>query len=211
MSYNKDNNVAEAVLRDNKNINNSNPSIYERFQSHFDTLGVAFGINGKVVAIIILLIVVSVFIGFFDVYLTVLVGIVYPSYFSIKALETQELDDDKHWLTYWVVFGLLILLDTFLKIILDYIPFYITVKLLFILWLFLPNFKGALIIYHNFIIKCFKKYEKQIDLAKDNFEEKLNSGLHAEREFFSKNEDKFYQESLGIAARLNQKVAQTNK
>ena len=35
-----------------------------------------------------------------------LVGFVYPMYASLKAIETFSKDDDKQWLTYWVVFSL---------------------------------------------------------------------------------------------------------
>lgn len=40
-----------------------------------------------------------------------LFGTVYPFLRSIKAVATPNLDDDVHWLTYWMVFSFLTLLD----------------------------------------------------------------------------------------------------
>ena len=37
----------------------------------------------------------------------------YPAYCSIKALETLNKQDDKKWLTYWVVFAFFSVLEFF--------------------------------------------------------------------------------------------------
>lgn len=51
--------------------------------------------------------------------LTVVLSVVYPAYRSIKALQTDDTeDDDKVWLTYWCVFGVFTLVDEFLGFIL---------------------------------------------------------------------------------------------
>ena len=87
--------------------------------------------------------------------LATLVGTVYPCFRSIKALKTaKDLEDDKVWLAYWVVYGVSTTLDLYLHCILKIIPFYFTAKLLFYLWLQLPlgPLMGAGIIY-RFIFK----------------------------------------------------------
>jgi receptor expression-enhancing protein 5/6 len=43
--------------------------------------------------------------GVGQVYLTTLIGVLYPGFMSFIALETEDIDDDKLWLTYWVVYG----------------------------------------------------------------------------------------------------------
>ncbi len=43
--------------------------------------------------------------------LTNIIGVAYPAFMSFVALESEGTDDDKLWLTYWVVFGLFTILD----------------------------------------------------------------------------------------------------
>ena len=47
-----------------------------------------------------------IFIGYFDTYLTHLIGTLFPIYISIKTLKNSEStkDDTKQWLTYWYKF-----------------------------------------------------------------------------------------------------------
>lgn len=65
-----------------------------------------------------------------------LVGTVYPAFKSIKALMTvKDPEDDKIWLTYWVVYGFTVYADLNVGWILKHFPFYYAAKLLFFLWL----------------------------------------------------------------------------
>ena len=84
--------------------------------------------------------------------LTTIITVVYPAIQSIKALETKESDDDdKTWLTYWVVFGIFTLLDEFGGIVLHLIPFYFYVKLAFFVWLMAPQTRGAETFYRTLL------------------------------------------------------------
>ncbi len=49
-------------------------------------------------------------------------GFIYPTYMSFKAIESKGTDDDKLWLTYWVVFGFFNIIETFTDVILYWIP-----------------------------------------------------------------------------------------
>ena len=55
--------------------------------------------------------VIAVMLGVGGTYITVLLGVAYPCFMTFLALESEGGDDDKQWLTYWVVFGLLNLVD----------------------------------------------------------------------------------------------------
>ena len=132
------------------------------------------GIPSKIVYIVLAICFISVIIGYLDVYITALVGIVIPSISSLRALQTKDSDDDKQWLTYWVVFGVFSFIDLFTASILKFIPFYFILKIAFLIWLFMPNTKGALIIYTKIISKLFKKYEKQIDEIENQFQNNAN-------------------------------------
>jgi receptor expression-enhancing protein 5/6 len=50
--------------------------------------------------------------------LTLFITVLYPSVKSIQALESVGKDDDKEWLTYWIIFGIFTLLDDFCGFIL---------------------------------------------------------------------------------------------
>ncbi len=139
------------------------------------------GIPSKIIFIVLAICIFSVIIGYLDIYITALVGIVIPSISSIRALETKEADDDKQWLTYWIVFGVFSIIDLFSSSILKFIPFYFILKIVFLIWLFMPNTKGALIIYEKIISKLFKKYEKQIDDIEGQYQANANKfigGVH---------------------------------
>jgi len=135
------------------------------------------GIPSKYVLISLGICVASVFIGYLEQYITCLVGIVFPSICSIRALETKETDDDKQWLTYWTVYGIFTFIDLFSHFFLKYIPFYFILKIFFLIWLFLPSFKGATVIYNKIIIKLFNKYRPQIDEFENTIEKKADQYL----------------------------------
>ena len=64
-----------------------------------------------------------------------LISVGYPALKSAMALTTESKQDDKEWLTYWMVFGLFNMFDSTFSWLLHYIPFYFFIKLLIIIWL----------------------------------------------------------------------------
>ncbi|KAN0101139.1 TB2/DP1, HVA22 family domain containing protein [Tylopilus felleus] len=71
-----------------------------------------------------------------------------PAYLSFKALERPAPQDDVQWLTYWVIFGFINLQESIaLGLILHYLPWYYALKSILLLWLQLPNVRGAQIVY----------------------------------------------------------------
>ena len=112
--------------------------------------------------------------------LTTLIGVAYPAFMSFVALESDGEDDDKQWLTYWVVFGVFSILDQFAGIILALIPFYYVLKVALLIWMFHPASHGAITLYNNFILPLFKQYEKDIDKLDARLQGKLNETKKAE-------------------------------
>uniref|UniRef100_A0A7S3N0V6 Receptor expression-enhancing protein n=1 Tax=Strombidium inclinatum TaxID=197538 RepID=A0A7S3N0V6_9SPIT len=106
--------------------------------------------------------VVLVMLGVGQTYITNIIGVAYPAFMSFRALETDGLDDDKQWLTYWVCFGAFNIVDQFAGIILRFIPFYFFVKCGFLIYLFHPSTLGATTVYNNLVLPQVKKYEDQI-------------------------------------------------
>ena len=84
--------------------------------------------------------------------ITTLLGVFYPVFMSFHALESSHnADDDKQWLTYWVVFGAFNMIDQFAGFILHFIPFYYVLKLAALIFLFHPKTCGATWVYNNYI------------------------------------------------------------
>ncbi|KAJ3214129.1 Receptor expression-enhancing protein 5 [Dinochytrium kinnereticum] len=86
-----------------------------------------------------------------------LFGVLYPAYSSLRAIERPKPDDDERWLTYWSVFGLYSLLDSFAERIRRYFPLYFTSKVVVLYWLFSRN--GSLTIYRNAVRPLLINYD----------------------------------------------------
>ena len=95
--------------------------------------------------------------------LTSIIGFLYPAFMSFKAIESKDTDDDRQWLTYWVVFSFFTVFDPLLNTVLFFIPMYYLFKVLIYVWLFHPYTKGAEKVYTSFLRSLFLKNERYID------------------------------------------------
>lgn len=89
--------------------------------------------------------------------LTNIAGFLIPGYYSLEALFTTSKTDDTQWLTYWVVFALFTVIESLVSVV-YWFPFYYTFKFVFLLWLSLPAFKGADIIFRSFLSPTLGRY-----------------------------------------------------
>jgi len=81
-----------------------------------------------------------------------IIGVAYPCFCSMLALETTEtIEDDKKWLTYWMVFNLFTIVDHSFQWITSYIPFFLLFRLFIIIWLQSPTSEGALHVYRRIV------------------------------------------------------------
>ncbi|XP_029906164.1 receptor expression-enhancing protein 6 isoform X1 [Myripristis murdjan] len=93
-----------------------------------------------------------------------LIGFVYPAYYSIKAIESVNKEDDTKWLTYWVVYGVFSLGEFFSDIFLYWFPFYYAAKCLFLLWCMAPvSWNGSQVIYTRLVRPIFLRHEATVD------------------------------------------------
>merc|ERR1712178_609351 len=76
-----------------------------------------------------------------------LVTCVYPMLQSIKTIESDDNEETNMWLCFWTIFGLFQTAELFLGFILYWIPYYSIVRLLFFLYLMLPQTQGAKTLY----------------------------------------------------------------
>merc|ERR1712000_774387 len=92
--------------------------------------------------------------------LTNFAGFVIPGYYSLAALFTHNTEDDTQWLTYWVVFAFFTVAESFINIV-YWFPFYFVFKFIFLLWLSLPMFRGADLIFRSFLAPTLGRYFNQ--------------------------------------------------
>ena len=83
-----------------------------------------------------------------------IVGIVYPAYCTILAIESDgsyasTSTDETHieWLIYWIVYAGFIVLEHFIDAVIFWVPFFYPLKLSFLIWCSSPEYKGANTIY----------------------------------------------------------------
>eukprot|EP00339_Tiarina_fusa_P019800 CAMPEP_0117041342 /NCGR_PEP_ID=MMETSP0472-20121206/28882_1 /TAXON_ID=693140 ORGANISM="Tiarina fusus, Strain LIS" /NCGR_SAMPLE_ID=MMETSP0472 /ASSEMBLY_ACC=CAM_ASM_000603 /LENGTH=180 /DNA_ID=CAMNT_0004752335 /DNA_START=67 /DNA_END=609 /DNA_ORIENTATION=+ len=88
---------------------------------------------------------------------TDLIGFLYPAYMSFRAVENAPAvgkgisDEATQWLTYWVVFSCLTVLEGVAPFIVDYIPMYYANKVGIIVWLYHPKTTGAEVVYNQVV------------------------------------------------------------
>jgi len=87
----------------------------------------------------------------------------YPSYRSYKALESKNISDAQEWLCYWIVTGILTIPILFANTVLNWFPFYYEIKLAFCFWLILPQTKGHLALFNNYVIPYLDRFSVKID------------------------------------------------
>ncbi|MED6216633.1 HVA22-like protein d [Stylosanthes scabra] len=84
--------------------------------------------------------------------------LLYPLYASVIAIESTSKLDDEQWLAYWIIYSFLSLMEMLLQPLLEWVPIWYDVKLLFVAWLVLPQFKGAAFLYERFVRHHIRKY-----------------------------------------------------
>ena len=138
-------------------------SLLEKWDNQMNLIQEKTGIKGSFVIWGLILAVIFVYFNIFDSIITNLVGTVYPAFWTIKSLEQNLIEEQKKWLTYWVVFGSFIIVDMGSPVIVKFIPFYFVLKILFLMWLFMPGSNGCTIVYYLVVKKIFGYYEDKID------------------------------------------------
>lgn len=114
------------------------------------------------------------------------ITVLYPAVLSIRAIQSQGDDDDKVWLTYWMVFGVFNVLETFLGFVFWFIPYWEWLRLGLFVWLLLPQFNGAKYIYDKVLqpqLTANKAtIEKWISMTQNVANSAKESGMEAARQ-----------------------------
>eukprot|EP01053_Blabericola_migrator_P000358 Blabericola_migrator_1__357@NODE_108_length_14046_cov_203_246656_g96_i0_p6_GENE_NODE_108_length_14046_cov_203_246656_g96_i0NODE_108_length_14046_cov_203_246656_g96_i0_p6_ORF_typecomplete_len203_score27_57TB2_DP1_HVA22/PF03134_19/2_6e29_NODE_108_length_14046_cov_203_246656_g96_i01325513863 len=103
------------------------------------------------------------FVGRLEDLILGIVGFFYPAWSSFKAIEKNDQSEAQQWLSYWVVYAAFSFIEIFGDFVLFWIPFYYILKLLFLFWLFLPQYQGATVVYQNVLRPLLQQHRHRID------------------------------------------------
>lgn len=117
----------------------------------------------------------------FDIFaktLSSIASFLFPLFASYKALKTSDPGQLTPWLMYWVVLACVLLVESWTDWFLVWIPFYAYFRLLFLLYLVLPQTQGARIIYQTYIHPWLQENESAIeDLIASSHERLRATGM----------------------------------
>lgn len=102
--------------------------------------------------------------------ITDLLGFVYPAYMSFQSLEASKSgssDGSTLWLTYWVVFSFVTVLESIIPSLDYWIPMYYYNKAALIVWLYHPQTGGAETIYNQVVRKFILPHLEATKAKKD--------------------------------------------
>jgi len=153
---------------------NSQGSVQERAQYHLSQLDKELSkypqlnqfeqqTNVPKVYVVLGLGVLYFFLVFFNIageFLVNVAGFSIPAYYSLQALFTTTKADDSQWLTYWVVYAFLTVLESAVNAV-YWFPVYYTFKFVLVLWMALPQTNGAQVVFHSLISPLFARFFQQ--------------------------------------------------
>ncbi|XP_068957983.1 receptor expression-enhancing protein 3 isoform X3 [Petaurus breviceps papuanus] len=90
-------------------------------------------------------------------------GILYPAYYSYKAVKTKNVKEYVRWMMYWIVFALYTVIETLADLTVAWFPLYYEMKIAFVIWLLSPYTRGASLIYRKFLHPLLSSKEREID------------------------------------------------
>jgi TB2/DP1, HVA22 family len=100
-------------------------------------------------------------------FVVVALGTVYPIAASVAAIATNDEEQHKnhalpHWLTYWASFSLLFIVMDYAENFVGTIPGFYSLNVLATLYLFLPMFNGAEVVFRNVLVPLTGQYENML-------------------------------------------------
>ena len=109
-----------------------------------------------------LLTIVGLYMFGMTIILTILT-LVYPCYKSILAIESNDENDQKQWLSFWCCYSFSFVWQITLGPVFAMImPYYWLFRILYFVWLMAPVTKGALVMYHAVISPNMKRNKHKI-------------------------------------------------
>ncbi|CAK90354.1 unnamed protein product (macronuclear) [Paramecium tetraurelia] len=84
----------------------------------------------------------------------ILIGILYPAYMSVQCVKQKDDAKSKMWLSYWVIYLLMFLLDRVMWFAFhDLLQLYFPIKNMTLIWMYYPKTRGAIIIFDKLVLQ----------------------------------------------------------
>lgn len=115
-----------------------------------------------------------IFLNYGGQFLTNLAGFILPGYYTFNALFTPSRVDDTQYLTYWVVFAFLSVLEAGVAVT-YWLPFYYIFKFVLLMWLGLPQFGGSEVIFRSVLQPLLAKRFASSNSASANLRAKADA------------------------------------
>lgn len=93
------------------------------------------------------------------------VAFVYPAYMTFKTIEQDDEKEHVYWLTYWVVYGLFSVAEAISDVLLFWLPYYYPLKLGFLVWCFVPKYRGCVTVYEHIIRPLLARHQGTIEMS----------------------------------------------
>lgn len=88
-------------------------------------------------------------------------GLLFPAYGSFMAIESSSTEDATQWLVYWLLYSLLQGFEKLVWPFLQWVPLYGEVRVAVLIWLVLPQTKGAAFVYEAIVGPTFQLILKE--------------------------------------------------
>lgn len=88
---------------------------------------------------------------------------IYPMWKSVLAVEDKKSEETNTWLCYWTLFGTIQIAELFIGFILYWIPYYSVIRLIFFIYLMLPQTGGARVIYNSLFKPLVHQHQKELE------------------------------------------------
>ena len=85
-----------------------------------------------------------------------------PAYLSFKAVESPDHEDDKKWLTYWIVFGFNYCFEDVIFGLLYWVPLLGLIRLGMMIFLFVSREKGSEFLFKAYVSPAFGKIQELV-------------------------------------------------
>lgn len=110
-----------------------------------------------------------------SVFVCRMVGTVYPGYMSYKAVTTKNVEEYMRWMKYWTVFSFYTAVEFVTDIFLSWIPLYYELKIAFVMYLFMPQTRGADTVFTWYLQPLLKEHEGTIDDGLQELQSKVRA------------------------------------